>query len=246
MPFTTRFAETDENVLDGNVPEAATIGRQFKRLRTAEILEDHLDAATVNEAVIGDRATALVDLTIRRLANEDPGAPIVALIQKAVTEAIKDACAPGGAISHAIIAACTPNGPVATAITAACAPGAAISNAITAACAPGGAVTNAITGACAPAGAVTNTISRLIGVSERRQIARLKNQAIGSGTGTLFPLPDTNGEVPDLFPTTVDEFWAVNGPLADQLLEAYCLPEGGTLAAKKKRLAQFCGIRYPL
>jgi hypothetical protein len=224
--ISTSEALQDENIPPPGNPISPVIGRQASRVKTSVILRDHQETSEVDDTVVGRRVYHLVSLSLQRLV-ADPNmnqASLVAVVQAAVNQAFVAACEPNGAVSNAITAACQPNG--------------AISNAITAACQPNGAISNAITAACQPNGAISNVIM----ISEGRQLARIQNGRISSPTDTIFALPNSQGIYPAMFPQTLQQFWAMNNQIANQLLDNYGLDMGGLLANKRKRLALFCNI----
>jgi hypothetical protein len=231
MSYSIEQALHDENRDPNQVPTHGDIGRQYKRLKVADNLSDMVDAQNVTETTVGERTVGLVNLSLQSLTDTmDPSqAGLIAVIQTAVTNAINTACGPDGAVTNAISTACGPNG--------------AVTNAINTACGPNGAVTNAINTACGPDGAVTNAITAALLVTELKAIARQKNSQIRSPTGTIFALVNSAGVPVDPFPATLGDFWSLDLGSINHLLVAYRLGTQGNLAAKRRRLAEFCNIQ---
>jgi hypothetical protein len=119
---------------------------------------------------------------------------------------------------------------------------AAFDAAINAACEPGGAIHTMITGACGPGG----VISDLFMIERSINDARFVNEQISCSSESINGLVTQNGRVPAGFPSKLGEFWSMDGPICNQLLEDYGLPKNGSLEVKKERLAIFCRLKRPI
>ena len=101
-------ALNDENVLPNQVPTHAEIGRQFKRIRTAEILSDCVSTPQVQDQSLGQRASHFVDMSLANIVGQPPqgeNPPWIAAMGAVVQQAIDNACGPNGAISNAFSSA---------------------------------------------------------------------------------------------------------------------------------------------
>ena len=58
----------------------------------------------------------------------------------------------------------------------------------------------------------------------------------------LLPLKDTGGNIPENFPLTRENLFALSSADCQSLLTAYALPLGGNIDAKRKRLANHFGL----
>ncbi|KAJ3093782.1 hypothetical protein HDU97_009042 [Phlyctochytrium planicorne] len=103
----------DVDVRPDEVPTAANIGRQLKKIKVAMDL-DGLDAIQNVEETSGQRFATAVDMAVKHVVHAQQGQQhMLAAIRLALAEA----CGPGGTITAAITGG----------ITAACGPGGAIS-----------------------------------------------------------------------------------------------------------------------
>ena len=68
------------------------------------------------------------------------------------------------------------------------------------------------------------------------------NRTSVRNTDNIQPLRGVNGEIPDLFPATIGDLFALPANTCDALLAAYELPIGGDLNARRRRLASHCGF----
>ncbi|KAJ3093783.1 hypothetical protein HDU97_009043 [Phlyctochytrium planicorne] len=132
--------ESRTDVRPDEVPTAANIGRQLKKIKVAMDL-DGLDAIQNVDETSGQRFATAVDMAVKHVVHAQQGQQhMLAAIRLALAEA----CGPGGTITAAITAG----------INAACGPGGTIAAAIT------GGVTAGITAACGPGGAISTMADR--------------------------------------------------------------------------------------
>jgi hypothetical protein len=236
-------ALNDENI-NGNVPTAAEIGRQVKRVKTALALSSIPDLPRVTDEVLGQRAAKFTEMSLMNITNNTNvnQAGLVA----AVLVGIQQACLPNGPIAHAIQQACLPNGPIAHAIQQACLPNGPIADAIQQACLPNGPIADAIQQACLPNGPIASTINNSIDNLDLRMEARYFNSVIRSRNVELMPVSNKQGHIPDQFPLTLGDFWDLNTPNLNQLLQHYALNIQGNANEKKSRLARYCHIHFPI
>ena len=68
------------------------------------------------------------------------------------------------------------------------------------------------------------------------------NRTSSRDTDNIQPLRGVDGEIPDMFPATRGDLFALPANTCDALLVAYELPNGGNLNARRRRLAGHCGI----
>ncbi|KAJ3114388.1 hypothetical protein HDU96_002144 [Phlyctochytrium bullatum] len=184
-----------------------------------------------------------------------PGGPVAGAIQQAcepggpVAGVIQQACEPGGPVAGVIQQACEPGGPVAGVIQQACEPGGPVAGVIQQACEPGGPVAGVIQQACQPNGpihAVEVRMRRAIQASERRALARARNERLTSNDDHLQALPKDNLVAPVNFPVTVGAFNTMHPNTTNSLLRAYDLltPDVARMSpvSKRRHLARHCGV----
>jgi hypothetical protein len=68
------------------------------------------------------------------------------------------------------------------------------------------------------------------------------NRSSNRPMSDLLPLKDTGGNIPENFPLTRENLFALSSADCQSLLTAYALPLGGNLDAKRKRLANHFGL----
>lgn len=73
--------------------------------------------------------------------------------------------------------------------------------------------------------------------------AALRNRTSVRDDADIRPLRGVDGGIPALFPATIGELFELPAHTCNTLLAAYALPIGGTLEARRRRLASHCGIR---
>lgn len=197
-------ALNDEQVPAGQVPTHNSVGKQFKRLKTAEALSEADSVLIVTDTTVGERGVGFVDLANQVIAqNVNP--------QQAGMAAV-------------------------------------LAGVIQAACQPNGAIHNAIHNACQPGGSVHQLVHDALDSVEARSDARRANRSRQSLASLIYPLPDRNGNLPGMFPPSLDRFWSMTAAVANQLLQFYNiidLPMQATLDQKRRRLAVHCDIQLP-
>jgi hypothetical protein len=104
----------------------------------------------------------------------------------------------------------------------------------------------AIQASCEPNGpinvAISNGIQNSFNATESSRHVRQENQLSGRLNDVIRPLPLFNGDVPDPFPNTVQEFQNLNAAQVNALLNFYDLPINGTARARHSRLARFLDV----
>ena len=68
------------------------------------------------------------------------------------------------------------------------------------------------------------------------------NRSSNRPMSDLLPLKDTGGNIPENFPLTRENLFALSSADCQSLLTAYALPLGGNIDAKRKRLANHFGL----
>ena len=103
----------------------------------------------------------------------------------------------------------------------------------------------AITRACLPGGqidvAFNNRITNAFALRDTMIDARYSNSLKYQSTDPLIALPGINGNIPQ-FSATVDQFHTMNLQMANSLIIANNLPNGGRLSQKRLRLAEYCRV----
>lgn len=89
-------ALNDEQADPGQIPTATQVGRQSKRVRTAETLSSVANLPEITESTVGDREVGLVGLALRNII-ETPNLQHAA-IGAVMTTVLEGACMPGGSI----------------------------------------------------------------------------------------------------------------------------------------------------
>jgi len=68
------------------------------------------------------------------------------------------------------------------------------------------------------------------------------NRSSDRSVSDLLPLKDAGGHIPEDFPATRQDVFALSIAACNSLLNAYALPLGGAVDAKRKRLANHFGL----
>lgn len=83
----------------------------------------------------------------------------------------------------------------------------------------------------------------LLFLEEQRTQARIINSTIRDDLAHIEPLFTNTGIAPNNFPSDIQDIKTANANVINALLTAYNQSRAGTLDARKKRLAEYLGIR---